>query len=475
MNVSRRQALGVLGGATLALAGCDPMARGYRVLTRQAPQPPRPGQEQDARFLNRFGFGPRPGDVAAIGAKGRDKWLEEQLDPTNDEPIDLQLMVRRLDIEQLGPWDLRDWPREAVISQLKQKAILMATYSPWQLRERMVDFWTNHFNIYAGKGLSAYRKPYDERSVVRAHALGKFPDMVRASAHSTAMLVFLDNQNSTAAHPNENYARELMELHTLGVHGGYTQKDVMEVARCLTGWDEERGFMRKKGAFVFRPELHDTGEKVVLGHVIPAGGGESDGDTVLDIVCKHPATSKHIASKLCRFFLGDDGHLVEDSVAAIYRETGGDIPAMVRAIASHPLALEGKPTVKRPFDFTVSALRALDAQTDGGGAVQKHLSDMGQPLYEWPMPDGFPDQTKAWTGSLLARWNFAFDLVDNKVDRTSVDLAALSKQSGLDPAGCVFGLAAGSPLLKDVREAIGGLTTKEAVAVALAAPEFQWR
>jgi len=474
MNVSRRTALGVLGGSALALAGCDGVARGYRNLTKKSASPPQPGQEQDARFLNRFGFGPRPGEVAALAAKGRKAWLEEQLKP-GDEPLDVQMMVRRLDIEQLGPWDLRDWKREAVLAQMQQKAILMATYSPWQLRERMVDFWTNHFNIYAGKGLAAYRKPLDEREVVRQHALGKFPDMVRASSRSTAMLVFLDQQNSTAAHPNENYARELLELHTLGVHGGYTQKDVMEVARCLTGYDEERGFLRKKGSFVFRPELHDDGEKVVLGHRIPAGGGEADGERVVEIVTKHPATAKFIAQKLCRFFLGEDGVSVEAAVAEAYLKTDGDIPSMVRVIAEHPLALTGKPVVKRPFDYMVSALRATDAQTDGGLELQKHLADMGQPLYQWPMPDGFPDRTRAWTGSLLGRWNFAFDLVDGRLPKTNVGLEALVKESGLDAVGCVFGVAAGSPLVERVRRAALELTDREATALALASPEFQWR
>ncbi|MBS1710016.1 MAG: DUF1800 domain-containing protein [Armatimonadetes bacterium] len=475
MSLSRRQALGVLGGSALALAGCDGVARGVRRLEHRPARPPRPGQEQDARFLNRFGFGPRPGDVAAIGDKGRGAWLEEQLAPKPEEPLDLQMMVRRLDIEQLGPWDLRDWKREAVLAQMQQKAILMATYSPWQLRERMVDFWTNHFNIYAGKGLAAYRKPLDEREVVRKHALGKFPDMVRASAHSTAMLVFLDQQNSTAAHPNENYARELLELHTLGVHGGYTQKDVMEVARCLTGWDEERGFLRKKGSFVFRPELHDDGEKTVLGHRIPAGGGESDGDRVIEIVTSHPATAKFIAQKLCRYFLGDAGPEAEPDVARAYRETGGDIPSMVRAVAAHSAAVAGPPVVKRPFDYMVSALRAVDAQTDGGAALQKHLAAMGQPLYQWPMPDGFPDKTRAWTGSLLGRWNFAFDLVSGALDRTAVDIGSLLKESALDAAGCVYGMAKGSPALARVRETVAGLSAEESVAVALAAPEFQWR
>ncbi|MBX3111413.1 MAG: DUF1800 domain-containing protein [Fimbriimonadaceae bacterium] len=474
MNVSRRAALGLLGGSAVALAGCDRMARGVREFTKSSPEPPRPGQEQDARFLNRFGYGPRPSDVAVLATKGREAWLDEQLRP-GDEPLDVQLMVRRLDIEQLGPWDLRDWKREAVLAQMQQKAIIMATYSPWQLRERMVDFWTNHFNIYTGKGLAVYRKPMDEREVVRKHALGKFPDMVRASSRSTAMLVFLDQQNSTAAHPNENYARELLELHTLGVHGGYTQKDVMEVARCLTGYDEERGFLRKKGSFVFRPELHDNGEKVVLGHRIPAGGGESDGDRVVEIVTRHPATARFIAQKLCRFFLGDDGKLAEEAVAEAYRATDGDIPSMIKAVASHPAALGGRPVVKRPFDYLVSALRATDAQTDGGTAVQKHLADMGQPLYQWPMPDGFPDRTRAWTGSLLGRWNFAFDLLAGRLDRTSVDAAALLRRTGLDPVGCVYGVAAGSPVADRVRDAVAGLPTPDALALALAAPEFQWR
>jgi uncharacterized protein (DUF1800 family) len=325
-------------------------------------------------------------------------------------------------------------------------AIIRAVYSPHQLRERMVDFWSNHFNIYARKGNSVFFKPADELETIRKHALGTFPELLRASAHSPAMLQYLDNQvnrrkDGKGAGANENYARELMELHSLGVHGGYTQKDVQEVARCLTGWGiEERNVFQRlvasdrkpMGSFRFDPEKHDKGAKVVLGEPIAPGRGIEDGNQVLEILSMHPMTARYISQKICRYFLGDgaSADAWTPRLSKIYLETKGDIRKMLRPLLLSDDLLNGQPVLKRPFDFSVSALRALNADTDGGKALQLHLAHMGQPLYQWPMPDGYPDRTAAWTGSLLARWNFATALAGASLPGTAVDLPALLKAAG---------------------------------------------
>jgi uncharacterized protein (DUF1800 family) len=295
------------------------------------------------------------------------------------------------------------------------------------------------------------------------------------------MLAYLDNPSNRRGVANENYARELMELHTLGVNGGYTQKDVQEVARCLTGWTIEDRFLRRRGSFRFDRERHDEGAKTVLGVSVPANGGEADGERVLEILAHHPSTARFIAGKLVRYFHGDsaDGRATE-RVAAVYRSTGGSIPSMLRALllgdgpyGISPALLSAPPLLKRPFDFLVSSLRITRADTDGSVALQKHLDSMGQPLFQWPMPDGYPDSTAAWTGSLLARWNFAAALMDRKIPGTTAAPTTLPKAEliqlilpGLDTAD----RARMEECLKLVQD-----KTPQSAALLLASPAFQWR
>lgn len=422
-------------------------------------------------MLNRFGFGPSTTTLAEVKDVGPDGWFEKQLRAPADEPGDLALRLWSLPVTHLSAWELRDWPEQDVLRQLQMAALIRAVHTPWQVRERMVHFWTDHFNIFGRKGLGAYRKPLDEKSVVRANVLGTFPAMLKASARSTAMLLYLDQQASNAEHPNENYGRELLELHTLGVDGGYTQRDVMEVARCFTGWTEERGFLKKKGSFKFDPSLHDSGEKVVLGRRIPAGGGIEDGEQVLDIVANHPATAAHIAKKLCRWTLGDEGDRLAPKIEKAYTSTRGDIEEMLRQIYQSELWKAGPPVVKRPFDFVVGALRALDATTDGDRPLIEHLASMGQPLYQWPMPDGYPTDTEAWSGSLLARWNFAFALCRGSIKGTSVPMDETKNLAeraflGAVDANTIKGIQASIEDLSDPRDQL---------AACLASPEYQWR
>ncbi|MCW5936074.1 MAG: DUF1800 domain-containing protein [Fimbriimonadaceae bacterium] len=467
MSLSRRQALATLGGAGLLAAGCG---RAGEWLTAETPlKPPTREDDRAVRLANRFGFGARPGELAAMRKGGEKAWLEGQLAaPLGDEGAVAE-RIGRLEIFHLGPWELRDWPKKRILQQMQYAALVRAVHSPWQLRERLAEFWSDHFNINADKGLGAYRKPLDDRTVVRENALGSFGNLLRASARSSAMLVYLDQQASNARHPNENYARELLELHTLGVDGGYTQRDVMEVARCFTGWTEERGFLRPKGAFKFDEALHDDGEKRVLGEVVPAGGGIADGDRVLEILVRHPATARNVSRKFARYFCGDAWPEVAPAVEKAFLRSDGDTKALVRAVYDSEPFWSAMPVLKRPFDYVASALRSLDASVEGTAALD-HLAKMGQSPFLWPMPDGYPLDTGSWSGTLLARWNFAIELAHGKVAGCSVDLTRLARRTGHAPwTDLILGPDAAVDLSSH------GLADAEAVALCLASPEFQWK
>ncbi len=490
--LTRREALrlGLLAGATTASVGCARIAA--RVAGSGWPESvalPSANLDPTWRLVNRVGFGPIPGELARVAKMGRDAYIEEQLRADQTEDLRLQYMIRRCDPLQMTDYDLRDLPDDNVLRQLQQVAILRAVYSKNQLQERMVDFWTNHFNLYARKGYTVDRIGPDQQSVIRKNAMGNFGELLKASAHSPAMLVYLDNQVNRAGVPNENYAREIMELHTLGVKGGYTMKDIQEVARCLTGWSIENRFLHKRGEFLFREDLHDKGEKTVLGHTIPAGGGIEDGDRVLAILANHPSTAQHICDKLCREFVGDGHQELVRRAAQKFIETQGDIRSVLRVILLSESLIEAQPLIKRPFDFIVSALRSLSAETDGDVGVQRHLDSMSQPLYQWPMPDGYPDKTASWTGTLLGRWNFAFALANQKIQGTNIDYSALRAHVGQRGAGAVAELVLGRPLESPEGKRIERLVSetaarqgarsgdKTALAATLcfASPEFQWR
>lgn len=476
MRTTRRELLKgtLLAGGALAATGCGPLLRKAWPLASRSPGPPPEPGDPDTRVLNRVTYGATAEDLSELRSLGREAYLERQLAASRPLPTGLELRLRALDIDQLAAMDLRDLPENAVLQQLQQAAILRAVYSPNQLYERMTEFWSDHFNIYARKGLAAYRKATDERQAVRRHAMGRFEDLLVASAHSTAMLNFLDNQANRAGGANENYARELMELHTLGVHGGYTQKDVQEVARCFTGWSEERRFLSgllqsrraaaPKGGFRFIVERHDPGPKLVLGKTIyNPDDPQQEGEDVLRMLAAHPSTAKHIGGKLCRWFLGDAGEQVQPEVERAFLRTGGDIRAMLRPILASNELVQGPAMLRRPFDHLCASLRASQAETDGGPALQRHLESMGQPLYQWPMPDGYPMKPEAWTGTLLARWNFALALCGEEIAGTTLPQEAgerLLPMLGQEEAG-----------------AIRATTNRphERAALCLAAPGFQWK
>ncbi|MCA1554878.1 MAG: DUF1800 domain-containing protein, partial [Chloroflexi bacterium] len=333
-------------------------------------------------------------------------------------------------------------PQE-VVQQLQEATLLRAVYSERQLFELMVDFWSNHFNIYIGKESDKWMKTVDDREVIRKHALGKFKDMLTASAKSPAMLEYLDNRVSVKGKPNENYAREIMELHTLGVDGGYTYPDIQNVARAFTGWTivPPRSSQSNAGGYVFNARQHDTDAKVVLGVQIPAGGGESDGLKVIEILVNHPATAKFLAKKLVRRFVSDDPpQSLVDRVAQTYQKTGGDIREMMRVILkSDEFKKSYGQKVRRPFEYLVATLRALDVKLEPKDAdiLRGVIAQLGQPLFQWATPDGYPDVYGAWvnTNGLLSRWNVALNLAQAGAKGIQADVKTPTMQSGAKSAG----------------------------------------
>ncbi len=460
---------GIGAGIALAGSGCSQVANRYKAAT--GPTPPDwtplstggPEVAQAVHVLNRAAFGPRPGDAAHVAAMGAQGWIEEQLAVTKpeqtyrdlrthpiripgsmniefpeaedfdpDEDPAVRWRVGGLDVHQIDaedPDQLYCHDDGQLVRETGQAALLRAAYSRHQLREVMNDFWTNHFNIDARKLEGRSLVPIDTERVIRPNVLGNFEEMLRASAHSPAMLTYLDNKENKNGVANENYARELLELHTLGVHSGYTQKDIQGVARCFTGWTVGTNFDRAK--FLYDPLRHDAGDKVIPFlnlHIRASGRPRSDADNVLGVLARHPVTARFLASKLCRRILGKAPPEVIEKAANAYlkSESGSDIRALLRPILLDALLDPAQcgPIVKRPLDMMVTALRCLAADTDGGEAILKHLEDMGQPLYRWPMPDGFPEKSSAWTSTLLPRWNFAIALATNGIKGTTVDLHA---------------------------------------------------
>ena len=408
------------------------------------------GSEIDPEFhlLSRAAFGPWPGDLARVKEMGRMAWIEEQLEPDQINDTLCDLRARRFESLEFSGGDAYDFKKPVLRDELTRHALLRAIYSRRQLFEVMVEFWTDHLNIDLEKGDCIYLKPSDDRDVIRRHALGNFHDLIRASATSPAMLVYLDGKSNkvrkgTDDKPNENYARELMELHTLGVHGGYSQTDVREAARCLSGWtyDIKRKFALHRGDSYFRPEWHDNGAKTVLGHSLPAGGGEQDLDRLVKIVCSHPSTAKFVAKKLCvRFVCHSPPQPLVERVAAEFTRTGGDIKAMLRMVLNSGefMAARGQ-LLKRPFRFMVAALRAMAADTHVHGNPLRHdtgplveyLARMGHGLFQYPTPDGYSDEETPWMGTLMWRWNFALALANQSLNGVGVPMAGLEKAIGM--------------------------------------------
>ena len=367
--------------------------------------------------------------------------------------------------------------------------LLRALYSNRQLYEVMVDFWSNHFNIYAAKGANRWLTTSYDRDTIRPLALGKFKDLLLATAKSPAMLFYLDNWMSASPDSpgarmggpnnrrrglNENYARELMELHTLGVDGGYTQKDVQEVARCFTGWTivQPRG----QGVFRFEPRLHDNGEKTVLGERIPRGGGMDDGLRVIDILVKHPSTARFIADEIGAPICRRRSRRQRSSArprkrfaraTAISRRSCA--PSSMRRSFSARDFYQAK--IKTPFEFVTSALRVTGSEAQVTHQLLRYLGRMGEPLFLAQAPTGYPDNAASWISAdmLLTRMNFVADLLSNRLPGTNVPMETLKNRDGL-----VRRIAPDS-LSQATQTVLAEAEGNQAIALLLAAPEFQRR
>lgn len=498
---SRRELLraGAALAALTALPACGPLGSGVARIFEGAPDKLRlsAGDTVDPVFhlLARAAWGARPGDVERVAATGRDAWIDEQLEPSSIDDTACDLRLSDCELVEDEPADLMSVDPAHIDRHLSRAALIRAVHGNRRLLEVTAAFWSDHFSIDAGKKGCAQTKPRDDREVVRKHALGKFRDLLGASALSPAMLFYLDgasNRGGGAARPNENYARELLELHTLGVRGGYTQKDVMEAARCLTGWTvEDRGgtAIFHRGETVFREDWHDDGEKRVLGTTIPARGGARDVELLLDVLASHPATQRRIAWKLCRRFVADPPpESVVTLAAKEFATTGGDIAATLRQILVSPaFAASAGRKVKRPFEFMVSALRATGAECRGTPRELEFLTRMGHVPNHCPTPDGWPEEPEPWMGTLLWRWNFAVALTTGGLGATTADVDGLARRAGLDPRSAspadLAPLFLGRAATSTERAAVDAFAARtkgdrvarrrEAVALLLASPAFQ--
>jgi uncharacterized protein (DUF1800 family) len=449
-------------------------------------------QEAILHALNKLGFGPRPGEVEQIEKTGLENWIQAQLHPKNigDTVIDARLAqfpalslsaaqllgeyppqdvaAKRLGLKieeyqkhlqnlAKKPGGMNSLPfkdQNEIVNELMDGKIIRAIYSERQLSEQLSDFWFNHFNVFVQKDLDRwYLIPY-ERDAIRPHVLGKFRDLLEATAKSPAMLFYLDNVSSAdpqafarlKRHParprageklppiggrrglNENYGRELMELHTLGVDGGYKQEDVIEVARAFTGWTIESP--RENPAFYFDERIHDPDPKRVLGKRIK-GGGIKDGEEVLDLLVKNKNTAQHISLQLAAHFVSDDPPAALVSrMAKTFEKSKGDIRAVMTAMIYSPefwsrAAFRAK--VKTPFELVASTARALGADVDQPMQLAQWVTRIGEPLYQCLPPTGYSDKAAAWvsTGALLNRMNFAVALTSNKVRGSQVDIISL--------------------------------------------------
>ncbi len=379
----------------------------------------------------------------------------------------------RQQLISLGPPEVRQTlllmnaPQQAVTADLTAGKLYRAIYSNRQLAQVLDDFWFNHFNVFLDKGADRYEVNEYERNAIQPYVLGRFRDLLEATAKSPAMLFYLDNwQSNNRRGLNENYGRELLELHTLGVDGGYTQKDVTEVARCFTGWTIRDP--RKGGGFEYNDRWHDKREKTVLGVTIPAGGGIEDGEKVLDIVASHPATARHISFELAQKFVADNPpQALVDRMSKTFLKTHGDIREVMKTMLDSPeFWSEGawQAKIKTPFEMVVSAVRATGAKVDDVYALAGQVGKLGEPIYRKLEPTGYSNANSEWVNSaaLLNRMNFALALTRNK-------LPGIHVERPLTPRDLLF---------RDPGPQTSAVIAKapdEAAGLALGSPEFQRR
>ena len=462
----------------------DPGFTGYQPVAPPASSVEAWGSPE-IKLARRITMGLTPDEVTLARAKGFSGYLDYQLNPTaiDDSYVDAFVAMTYPQIAMQGT-ELYTLDSTLVLRQLQEATLFRAAFSKRQLYERMVEFWTDHFNISMRD--VGYLKTLDDRDVIRKYALGNFPDMLRASAHSAAMLVYLDNNTSRFPRINENYARELMELHTLGVDGGYTQSDVVDIARCLSGWT-----IKGRGDFNFDPTGHDFGAKTFLGQTIAAAPGTgaaavSEGDRVLNVLAAHPNTARYIATKMIRWLLTYDPQAaLVNQVASVYLSTSGNIPAMIRAILT-PANLAAAPAKhKRPFHFVASAMRGLNPVVRSAAAISNtRLSLVGQQSFIWETPDGYPDNVQFWSGLVMQRWGFGDYIANLTSSDITVDVVPFMKVNTPDAITgeislAMFGGEMPQRTFDALRAYLAGGTlnatrVRETLALAINSSTFQW-
>ena len=454
-------------------------------IPNETPVAPPEWSSDTTRLLRRISYSVTDADVLAAKRYGFRGFMERQLDYAYiDDAATDAFVTARYPLLSQSTTLLYAANSDMVRQQLQQATLYRAAFSNRQLYERVVEFWSDHFNISITK--VGYLKAVDDRDVIRAHALGNFRDLLYASAKSGAMLSYLDQNQSRAGAPNQNYAREIMELHTLGVDGGYTQNDVAELSRVLTGWT-----IAGRGDFFFNAGLHDFGAKTVLGVTIPAsassvgGAAIKEGERMLDVLAAHPSTARFIATKMLRWFLSYTPTVAQvDAVTLTYTSTGGDIKAMIRATLNSAWLRTAPMKLKRPFHLVASSLRSSTPTVTNLANVSSQLTITGQSLFLWDTPDGYPDTVEYWSGNVMSRWNYAAYYTALGAGETIVDPAPFMK--GNTAAGTVAAIDArlfAGEIDPQLRTALttylnagtySAARVRETLALAMSANSFQW-
>ena len=460
--------------------------------------------------LNRLGFGPRPGDIETVLERGIEEYVSEQLEPRPDGALEARLTplnsTLRLSTTQVlvtyADSGNQTSSIQAYLDNFHTAKLIRSVHTTNQLDEVLADFWFNHFNVNINDGLVRYAIQSYERDAIRPNAMGKFETLLRATAEHPAMLFYLDNYLSTAARTvngrliqglNENYGRELLELHTVGVDAGYTQADVYDVARAFTGWGIDN--VGRGGNFRYLQTAHDTGSKSAFGLQLAAGGQKDDGERVIKHLANHPLTARFISTKLARRFVSDTPPAsIIDRMAEAWLASEGDIKAVMKAMIgssefwAEAFSPTGKP--KTPFEYVISSIRAVGGDvTTASRGVTAYLSQMGQPLYQCIPPTGYSDRGDEWLNpsSQIYRMNFALDLAQGLVNGVSVNVrnfaqgADLTSPTSVAKAanGAVFGSTIGQATLDAAARVDTRITNPSSAvrvsALLLASPESQVR
>jgi uncharacterized protein (DUF1800 family) len=417
--IDRRSFMKMMGASGISALNISKISEALFTAPRGAFLPSTIGRDNVAHVISRLTYGVTPQLYSHAQAIGIEAFIEEQLNPTTLSDANMEARLADFPIVQQSSADIfaeYEKDQSTVVREFLGAWMTNIRYSERQLYQRMVEFWSDHFHVYIRKGIVGFLKIDDDRAI-RPVSFGKFRDILGASAKSPAMLFYLDNAQSQDRAPNENYGRELLELHTLGVNGGYTENDVKEVARAFTGWSIPRPDEFSGDLFLFRPRAHDDGEKVVLGNILPANNGIQDGEMVLDILAQHPSTARFISKKLARRFVSDNpSDALIAQLASVFMETGGDSVSLLRAILDSDEFWNAPPKFKRPFDYTMSLLRALDMQVTNtqqfGRFLIGMLEGLGQIPFMWAAPNGYPDIGAYWMNNLLPRWNAVLGMMN---------------------------------------------------------------